>query len=365
MKTSLLLCSVLSAFGLLLAFMRPSQRAAWLAGGWGSFGALVAGLAIVPLALLGGFAAVGALPSLMYCVFRHNIGGPSHFRSQFAWLLPLGLTLALAGLAWVGRSLLNRQAEADWRRNARVLLLLFTPLFYHLYLAAFWPLITRQDYLPCLPLLAIPLAGMLTTRKAGLPLAGLAVAMEMALAYRMAKPFREQPKNEEFLIRDVLALTRPGDPVMDQKGETVFRPRPFYYCLESITSSKIARGIIPNTIVDRMTAARTLVCVVPNKFPREAREWIERHYLPVTSKLCVAGCRIPAGDGAAPRTFDLPVSAHYQLENADGPATAMVDGSAVSGPVYLTAGTHRLDSKDPRPLTVIWARALEKGFHSL
>lgn len=365
MKTSLLLCSALSAFGLLLALMRSAQRAAWLAGGWGRFGALVAGVSIVPLALLGGFAALGALPSLFYCVFTHNIGAPTHLRSPIAWLLALALTLAAAGFAWAGRSLLNRQAEADWRRNARALLLLFTPLFYHLYLAAFWPLVTRQDYLPCLPLLAVPLAGMLMTRRMGWPLAGLAAALEMALVCLMAKPFRAHQQDGEFLIRDVLTLTRPGDSVMDQKGETVFRQRPFYYCLESITAWKITKGVIPNTITDRMTAARTLVCVAPIKFPVETRAWIERHYLPVTPKLCVAGCRIPAGDGTAPRMFDLPVSAHYQLEDANGPVTALVDGSEASGPVYLTSGTHSVDSKDRRPLTVIWAHALEKGFNSL
>ncbi len=365
MKTSLLLCSALSAFGLLLALMRPAQRQAWLAGGWGRLGALGAGLAVVPLAILGGFAAAGALPSLIYCVFTHNIGGPAHPRSLYTWLLALALTLAAAGFASLGRSLLNRQVDADWRRNARVSLLLLTPLFYHLYLAAFWPLVTRQDYLPCLPLLAVPLAGLLAMRKTGLPLAGAAVALEMAMAFLISKPFHAQRQDEELLIRDVLTLTRPGDPVMDQKGETVFRPRPFYYCLESITAWKITKGLIPNTITDQMTVARTLVCVAPNKFPVEAREWIERHYLPVTPKLCVAGCRIPAGEGDTPRTFELPVSAHYQLEDAEGPATALVDGSLASGPVYLTAGTHSLVGKDRRPLTLIWARALEKGFKPL
>ena len=49
-------------------------------------------------------------------------------------------------------------------------------------------------------------------------------------------------RTREFITmeRQVLNLTRPGEPVMDYKGETIYRRRPYYFILEFITRNAIA-----------------------------------------------------------------------------------------------------------------------------
>ena len=49
------------------------------------------------------------------------------------------------------------------------------------------------------------------------------------------------------IIRDVGALTMPGECVMDAKGETIFRRRPYYYAFEGFTEERIERGLLANT----------------------------------------------------------------------------------------------------------------------
>ena len=41
-------------------------------------------------------------------------------------------------------------------------------------------------------------------------------------------------------LADVLRLSRPQEYVMDLKGETVFRRRPFYYTIEAVTKAHSA-----------------------------------------------------------------------------------------------------------------------------
>ncbi|MBI3303378.1 MAG: hypothetical protein HYZ72_15040 [Deltaproteobacteria bacterium] len=54
---------------------------------------------------------------------------------------------------------------------------------------------------------------------------------------------------------------QPNDLILDVKGETVFRPRPFYYALEGITRERIKQGLIADSIPEHLIATRTCIAV--------------------------------------------------------------------------------------------------------
>src|SRR5207253_2057949 len=82
-------------------------------------------------------------------------------------------------------------------------------------------------------------------------LPALAMAM-IAVVIVTAQPWRNEAERSVVLVEEIVALTQPGEPVMDLKGETVFRQRPFYFVLEAVTNVKLRFGQIRDTIADAL-----------------------------------------------------------------------------------------------------------------
>ena len=249
-KTVLLAVALLVAA--LLAFVAglPRLNRAALGRSGRGAAAILAGLALVPGAFAVFFACHGAWNPMVYCLITHNVlPGMAPAVGWWRFLLfPLSLPVLFAG-AWA----LWRQPgrEADPWRGQRLILLLVAGC-YPLLLTSYWPLLTRQDYLPSIPLLVLALAAGFFGAGARLPagegsraghwrsnakplLAAALVCGEIAAIFLGHGPWRDRTVGDRTLLATVLRLTGPRDFVMDLKGETIFRRRPFYYALEGIT----------------------------------------------------------------------------------------------------------------------------------
>ena len=63
-------------------------------------------------------------------------------------------------------------------------------------------------------------------------------------------PLRNMTEDKIGMVTTVLRLTNPSEYVMDSKGETIYRNRPFYYVLEELTGMRLKEGLIKDTITE-------------------------------------------------------------------------------------------------------------------
>ncbi len=371
-KTVLLAAAIVTA-ALLVAVLSAEVRAAFPARRLARLAAAAAaGFLLLPAALIAFFAAQGALRPLAYGVIGHNLlPGLGNWREPWRLaILPLGGLTA----AWVAAPRL-RAAGGDRIRVLRVFVVL-TVALYVLALEGLWPLVTGQDYLPVWPLVAIfAVAGLQqwegrraarSARGRALPaslLVGL-LALEVGVIVLKGPVWRDRGHAQTALLADVLRLTDGSDFVMDAKGETVFRRRPFFWVLETITNARLRRGLLPDTIPEGIVRTRCHAAVEDSpRFPERGRAFLNANFVSV-GRLRVAGRLLgPPPRAGAPLSFPIAVPGEYTVVAPAGPAAGALDGTAAAGPRFLAPGTHefRLDGP-PRPLAVVWAKAIARGF---
>lgn len=374
MKTGLLAGSLTGAAIVILTFadriradFNPAKLAANLASG-------LAGAAIVPGLLLVFFVRQGALAQMNYCIFLHNIlpagivienRPPSWVMLAFAFLFLIIVSFGLFRL-WGANGVAFRR----------------TVLFLHAgfimaILKLVWPVATRQNDLPVYPVmilfLSVPvvsLAEQLAPRFPGrspTPLLGC-VAAGMLAWVTFTRPITvNRTLSAEHLITDALRLTAPGEYIMTYKGEAVFRPRPYYYVLETFTRARLSHGLLPDEIADRLVATRTcVVMTLTHRLPLAARRFIEDNYLPV-GQLRVVGQELPEPDSEGNIRFNIAIPADYTLlPEAAGPSGVRLDGRPFNRSAHLEAGEHvlRIDGNPGHPV-LLWTRAVERGFKPL
>jgi hypothetical protein len=200
---------------------------------------------------------------------------------------------------------------------------------------------------------------------------GLIVAGEIIALVVGHPPMRDATGPQIQLLRDVLRLTRPGETVMDLKGEMVFRPRAFHGVLESVTRARLERGLLADRIPERLIETRTAVVANDSHFfPPRSRAFMDTNYVSVGSlrvlgrMLELAGPVEPGRFGGAPtRPFTLVIPGRYALVGGGGPAAGLLDGERYAGPRELAAGPHRyLPAPGEHRVAVVWARAVETGY---
>src|SRR5437879_3963854 len=166
----------------------------------------------------------------------------------------------------------------------RRIALLLTTAAYGGALAGVWPVISREDYLPFYPMLAITVAAVLLAlgRRHGRSAVMIVLAVEMV-----------------FFVGDVLQLTRADDPVFDYKGESIFRARPFFWVFELLTKTRLDRGFIADTVPETLVATATHVAVHDsNDLSPRTRRFLDDHYVSV-GRLRVAGQRVACANGSS------------------------------------------------------------------
>ncbi len=379
MKTVLML-GALAAGSLVVLGLFPTYRTQWSwrrLGGHG--GVLLCGVMLAPLGVCLFFWSQGAFHPFLYGVVQHNIVPGLGLWSRNPgrrWVFPLGLPVLWWGARWVARQ------TPDIGLGARRTFIGFAAGFYFLTLESFWPLLTREDFLPFYPLLALLLTPSLLTMTQwtanglqspvwhrvlawrGWPV--LVASGELVLLLGEGTPWRDGARAEAELLAETLQLTQPSDLVMDLKGECVFRRRPFFYALEGITKARIKRGLIRDSIPEALVATQTCVAVADtDQLPPRARTFLEENYVPV-GHLRVAGRVLSLttqDDKPHPIVFEVQIPASYAVITARGEASGWLDGAPYHGPQFLAPGRHAYrPAPGEEQLVVLWAQAVERGF---
>jgi MFS family permease len=327
MKTSLLLITLGIAAAATMVMKKRRARA-------GAVGALLLGTAIVPAIIAFYFIEHGAWPNLVYCNFTFNEGIGATRTALAIW----GPRLAYVPLMVIALRIAWRTRGA---RDDRFFWAMATAAFF-LTLGGFWILISPRDYLPFLPMISIFAVAAIGKRT------WIFAALALIFVAFIAKEthwFRNQTREEITMIRQVLRLTRPGEYLMDIKGETIFRPRPSYHIYEFITRNLMLRGMIPDTIADDVVGKRCYVAQADGEFwPPHARAFLSANFLDL-GRLRAAGQWIKA-DGS----FTIAIPGDYVIVSRDG---------VVRPKAAFAAGTYRVNSG--QRLAVVWAPAIERG----
>ncbi len=333
--------------------------------------AAILGFVAVPAAVVGFFAAQGALRPLLYGTIGHNV--VLGFGTGPGVLGRVAIALAFVPPCWLVAHMALASTSSlalGWRRGV----LAMTGLVYMALLESVWPLETAQDYQVAFPILAVFAAAVMVDGRAFVAsalakpararfLLPLAAVAEIAALLHGAPLTSPRIRVDPGLLADVLRLTRPADLVMDLKGETVFRRRPFYYGLESLTLERLRRGLIADTIPERLIATRTPVAVPDSpKLPPRGRAFLRDNYIPV-GRLRVLGRSLPSSSDASDIGFDVVVPAAYAIVSPAGAVTGTLDAEPYDGPRFLAAGRHVFRPRaGGEPLALVWAPAIARGF---
>jgi hypothetical protein len=296
----------------------------------------LAGVVIVPAIVLAYFAAAGAWDQLVYCVFTFN-----------------GQVAATRPNAWIGRALFPFTLAAvcfaawkwkgsGWRFFFAVAIGIFTVT-----LAGVWILISSRDFLPIMPLLAIFAAAALA--RSARPVAAFAVAVLLLVGtlYHYADRFANRTDEYTTMLDQLLRLSRPGEAVIDYKGELVFRRRATYPIFEAITRAQLVRGIVRDTLAEDVVRNRCYIAQADGEmWPPAGRQFLSEHFIDL-GRLRAAGQWLPA-DGS----FSIAVPGEYVIVSERG---------IVAPPRGYAAGTYRFDVPRGARLAVVWAPAVQRG----
>jgi len=357
MKTVMLAASLAMALVTTLVVLprRPPATRVWHALVAGACGAV-----IVPSAVTAYFTARGALAPYVYNVFGHNMLPDlgTHTRSAIDLAAAAAFVVATGAAA---RLLVTR--SPDGARRAFVLVAAAT---YAAVLEFGWPLVTMQDQLPLVPVVAPFVVAALMQAPAGRRWVAVGVAVELVLLLGDPGVWRAAARTSIRLETAVLRLTDDGDFVMDEKGESIFRPRPTYWVMEGITRERLRRGLIPDDFADRLVATRTTtVAGYGWVLPARSRRFVSEHYLrvegrPFRRSVFVAGRRL---DSRGDTTFTVPFALSYALVGARGEPHGVLDGAPYDGARVLEAGVHTYRAAPgDGPVALLWAKAAACGF---
>lgn len=314
----------------------------------------VAGFAIIPAIVCAEFALRGALDDLVYCVFTFN--GRIAETRPYSWLPRLLWPFVIYAIFRGARRWYASRAPLDPAASWR----LFFGVASATYLATllcFWIIISPRDMLAVFPLLAIFVAAaLLRTRN---PVRSLAVAIALCLVSLYYYADRFQNRTDEFItmMDQVLGVSRPGEMLMDYKGETIFRRRPYYPIFEALTREQMRRAKIEDTIAADIVRTRCYVAQADGAFwPPMGRQFMAHNFLDL-GRIRAAGQWI-ASDG----TFSIAIPGKYVVIDEDGVAQGTINGSP-NAPREFGAGTYRFaPAPGEKKVAVIWAPAIERGY---
>ena len=364
------LAMALVAVALASSWRRPVR---WLAS---RLLAAIAGGVLVPALLMAYFASQGALAAMRFQMTSYNLVSGLGLWSSAPWRIWLSVPCALA-FGWLAALLMR--GTPGLARGRRRALVFFAGGLYWTSVETIWPLVTHQDFLPVFPIAALALAvmalalggraargvrGMPGRQLAAIGVPAAVVVLLVAIVLQWEPPWRDATVEQRTTLAELLRLTRPGEFVLDYKGESIFRPRPTTLTLEEVTLELIAAGRLKDDIQARMIATATPVVTGElGRVPEGARRFIEANYLPV-GRWLVAGLRLDRGNrpgGACP--LALQVASRYVIVTARGPGRGMLDGTPVGESRFLAAGPHEYR---PAPgegaAFLLWAPAVERGF---
>jgi hypothetical protein len=322
--------------------------------------AALVGLLLVPAIFLIWLATHGLLQDAWYGLAGYNVGGANkrHAAQQGLWFVLLAAALVVMCIREARQ---RSEGGFDWT--------VFFALQGGLYLLLIWfiwPLITKQDFLPVLPTLTIAAAGWAATwrwlgsrpRLRGGLLMVLVVA-EMIAIIAEAPPWQDELAAQRNELSTVLRYTNETDTVMDPKGDTVFRMRPYYPVLESLAMRRLRRGQMADTIVDDLINHKTML-VVLRRLPPSSARFVMLNYVQAGGDIWIAGRMLP--DHQASQTIDVNVPGDYVVTDGHQRLSGSLDGGPVADHWLLSRGTHHLVVSGGTPVAYVWSQAFDRGW---
>jgi Dolichyl-phosphate-mannose-protein mannosyltransferase len=342
-------------------------------------GVFVAATILIPAIIAGFFAAKGVWRDFSHDVFGHQLASSLYKKQQ--GLLAILALVSFPLLVYVARRIVA--ATSDSELAFRRTFIFFVAALYFLLLKGFWPIWSHDDYPALFPLIFLIVVPALFFSNDQLTLSGwrigrflrtLPLPAFLALGELVfligTRPFWvDNTYKQTAFLRNVLALTKPGDYVFDCKGETIFRQRCFRPVMETITRRLIQRGLLRDTVPQ--DCIKTGTCVVATmsiyRLSPETRRFIERNYLPVTSSLRVAGAVLkPSANNSRRYEFDVVIPARYELVPSDKTEAGILDGAPYRGARFLSAGHHAFEAaRKTGQLVLLWAQAVDRHFMPL
>jgi Dolichyl-phosphate-mannose-protein mannosyltransferase len=340
LKTTLLVITIATAALITRLFVKWNPARGWLK--------FAIGFAIVPAALLIFFGAAGAWDELVYCTVTFN--GNVALTRRNLWVQQAIFPFTAAALIWAAWRF--RGTQHPWRYFCAVAMGVFTVV-----LAGFWVLISPRDFLPLMPLMAVFAAAAMTRARQPLrAFAAVSIAFLAGLWY-YGDRFEKKTDWHTTMMDQLLRLSHPGEPVIDYKGETIFRRRPFYYVLENITRAQMARGIIKDTIPEDVVRTRTHVAQADGPiWPPRGRAFLHENFIDV-GRLRASGQFIKP-DG----TFHIAIPGEYVIVGPNGETRGTLDGTPYTAARELAAGPHRFEQAVAgEDVCALWAPAFRRG----
>jgi hypothetical protein len=310
---------------------------------------LAFGLAIVPSLIAGYFVARAAWSDLVYCVFRFN-GLLTFTRSPLTVWLPRLCFLPL--LFIVLRTLWrHRRTPSD----ARFFFAAASGIFF-VTLVSFWILISPRDFLPFLPFLSIFFVAAIARRRFFIEAVVVMAIVSLIGTGYYAAWLTNRTREYITMENQLLNLSRPGEVVMDYKGELIYRRRPYYFILEFITRNAIARGLVADTVAEDLVRTGCHIAQADGaQWPDRARTFMSANYIDL-GRLRVSGQWLQP-DG----TFTIAIPGEYVILNKNGEAAGVLDGTPYRGSRTLALGVHKFVGAQERTACV-WAPAFARGF---
>jgi hypothetical protein len=303
------------------------------------------GFILIPAALVIFFAAVGAWDALVFCNFTFN-GNFARTRPHL-WIGRAAFPFMFAAVLWLAWRF--RQTEDRWRYFFAVVIGVFTVT-----LTGFWPLISPRDFLPMMPLAAIFASSTLLRFANPIRAFTIAAAVCVSALYYYADRFENNTDWHITMMNQVLRLSHPGEPLIDHKGETIYRRRPFYFAFEIATRTLMSRGIVRDTVAEDVIRTRTHVAQADGAmWPPRGRAFLNENFINM-GRLRASGQWI-AEDG----TFTIAVPGEYVIVSERGEARGVLDGAPYLGARELGAGAHRFVGE--KKVAVLWAPAFRRG----
>jgi hypothetical protein len=343
LKTALLLITLAGAGVVTHAMKRAKQRVHLIA--------FAVGVVIVPSIITWYFVSRGAWSNFIDCAFRFNELVAVTRSPVTVWmprLLFVPLMIVALRIAWR-----HRQTTT----NARFFFAVATAIFF-ITLCGFWILISPRDFLPFLPFASMfAVAALMRRPHFERNLAVLMIVCLIGTGY-YAEWLTNRTREFITMERQVLNLTRPGEPVMDYKGETIYRRRPYYFILEFITRNAILHGLIPDTVAEDLVRAGCHVAQADgSQWPDRARGFMDANFINL-GRLRASGQWLDAGG-----SFSIAIPGDYVIISKDGHTVGILDGAPYRGARPLAAGVHTFTGAPAgERLACLWAPAFARGF---
>ncbi|HVE16835.1 MAG TPA: hypothetical protein VNB29_08855, partial [Chthoniobacterales bacterium] len=317
--------------------------------------AAATGFAIVPGAIFGWLISKGTtLATLKFCLLGANQAPFETPRVIAALILA---PLALAAAWWIARPPTLLAAL-----RAAVFLSITT---YVIALAGFSPELRKQTFLVVWPLVILLLVtggtALLKKHRPALILP-ISIAVFVALfAHFIAEStlWNDGLRRHRELLTAAIKLTRPGDYLLDRKGETIFRERPIYIVYQHATLRGFNEGRLAEPPTSRLTDTHTAAALVDaGGLPDKMRKYLKQNFLPVGDDLL----RVP---GFLVKTF--PENGRFVgriTVPQVGNYVVLTQGSAPQPFEVKIAGPQKIDlgPNGPRKFLLLWKPAWDAGF---